>query len=558
MSKLQFFSLLLIIYQMNSSILKEDNIILMATQDISIDLFTMTSTYEGILKIPKDRLKLYQVKEGSSAKYKVTSGSSVTVNTFGTITPRNTTWYWYGGMGYTSRIPDKVPTRIEVKFNLGTSTITVTNGNVSYKITVNVKDYATEYVENKLNEYIKTNVTNQKTQLDKLKAITAYPAQFPYNGSYYTYMNMVIFGGGDCWASSGLINYLCQKVGIKSHIRYAANDAGAGSGHRNVAALIDGKIYIAEAGYGYSKPNRPYAVTEKNVGYSYKTTTGGIIVYQYDGYDEDITVPSTIDGKTVIGLDKAMFRLGASNSGIDIKKIIIPDTIQTIGNSVFNSIPSLTTITIPKNVSSIGLYVFAGSDKLASINVNSANKYFSSVDGILYNKDKTEIVAFPPGKKVNYTGISTLKKIGDFAFYYAKQIGKITIPKSVSSIGEGAFAYSTIKEIYFTGDQPEFGQNFLYDLNVTIYYPKGNSKWNVKNLETYKSKQVRWVEWTSSPTILKEEIKENNNSSNIFIWVLPIISIIILVGIISLVIRKKNDKYKAIVDMQFSSEGLMV
>ena len=135
-------------------------------------------------------------------------------------------------------------------------------------------------------------------------------------------------------------------------------------------------------------------MTERNVGYSYRTKTDGIVIYQYDGYDVNITVPSKIDGKTVIGLDKNMFKLGASNSGIDIKKIIIPDTIRTIGNQVFNSIPSLTTITIPKNVSSIGLYVWAGSDKLATINVIAANQYFSSANGILYNKAKTEIVAF--------------------------------------------------------------------------------------------------------------------------------------------------------------------
>jgi hypothetical protein len=76
----------------------EDDVVLMATGDITINLFTLKSTYIGALQIPKDRLKLYQIPEGSSGKYKVTSGSSVTVNTFGTITPRNTTWYWYGGL----------------------------------------------------------------------------------------------------------------------------------------------------------------------------------------------------------------------------------------------------------------------------------------------------------------------------------------------------------------------------------------------------------------------------------------------------------------------------
>lgn len=533
---------------------EEDDVVLMATQDITINLYTLISTYEKVLKIPKSKLTFYQIPEGTNGKYRVTSGSSVSVNSFGTITPRNTTWYWYGGWGYTSPDPTKTPSRIEVKYNEGTSVVTATVGDKTYKITVNVKEYSKEYVDAKINDYIKKNVTVKTSQLDKLKAITAYPAQFPYNGSYYTYTNMIIYGGGDCWASSGLIQYMCQKVGIKSHIRYAANDVGAGSGHRNVAALINGKIYIADAGYGSYKPNRPYSVTERNVGYSYRTKTDGIVIYQYDGYDVNITVPSKIDGKTVIGLDKNMFKLGASNSGIDIKKIIIPDTIRTIGNQVFNSIPSLTTITIPKNVSSIGLYVWAGSDKLATINVIAANPYFSSANGILYNKAKTEIVAYPPGKKANYAGIASLTKIGDFAFYYAKQIEKVSIPKSVKSIGEGAFAYSTIKEIYFMGDQPEFGSNCFYNLNVTVYYPKGNTKWKVANLDTYKAKEVRWVQWTpSSNVVLNTEINNNSN----YTWALVTIGIFLLLGF-AFLFRRNAKRNNSIVDMPFKTDDLVM
>ena len=524
----------------------EDDFVLMATGDISINLSTLSSSYVGVLQIPKDRLQLYQIPEGSSGKYRVTSGSSVTVNTFGTITPRNTTWYWYGGMGSTARDPNKEPTKIEVEFTEGTSVVTATIGDKTYKITVTVKDYAKEYVENEIDNYIKKNVTVQKTLVDKLKAITAYPAQFPYNGNYYGYMDMIIFKGGDCWASSGVINYMCQKVGIKSHIRYAANDGGAGSGHRNVAALIDGKIYIAEAGYGSSTPNRPYSVTERNVGYSYKSSTAGLTIYQYDGYNEEITVPSSIDGKTVIGLDKPVFYNGGS--GVKIKKITIPDTIQTIGNSVFASIPELTTITIPKNVSKIGLYNFAKDDKLVTINVNSANPYFISVDGVLYNKNKSQIVGFPPGKKANYTGISSLTKIGEFSFYYATKVEKVTIPKTVKSIGEGAFAYSVVKEIYFMGDQPEFGQNWLAGVNVTVYYPKGNSKWSTGSLGTFNSKGLKWVQWTPTSTVLLGNLNEENGDSLAFIWAfVAIIAMITLLGMIWFIrTRKLND---TIVDM---------
>ena len=55
--------------------------------------------------------------------------------------------------------------------------------------------------------------------IDKFKAITAYPAQFPYDGRYYTYPDMVIFKGGDCWASSYTMERLCMElISIKQFI----------------------------------------------------------------------------------------------------------------------------------------------------------------------------------------------------------------------------------------------------------------------------------------------------------------------------------------------------
>jgi hypothetical protein len=58
---------------------------------------------------------------------------------------------------------------------------------------------------------------------------------------------MVIYEGGDCWASTATIIRLCNMVGIKAHGRSASRDSGAGSGHQNAIALINGKYYISEA-----------------------------------------------------------------------------------------------------------------------------------------------------------------------------------------------------------------------------------------------------------------------------------------------------------------------
>ena len=302
----------------------------------------------------------------------------------------------------------------------------------------------------------------------------------------------------------------------------------------------------------YEKP-RPYYVTDLNVGYSIKTTTEGIIIYQYDGYDVNVKVPSTIDSKTVIGLISPVFYNGFE-SGKNIKTITLPDTIQSIGDYAFSGLINITTIKIPKNVNSIGKYVFAGSDNLATINVNSSNKYFASASGIVYNKAKTEIVAFPTGKKANYTGLSSLKSIGAYSFYFVKNILKITIPSSVTSIGEGAFKGASIKEIYFEGDPPTFGQFCFHSLNVSIYYPKGNSKWKVDTIDKYNAKEIRWIQWTPPSTLIFSNDQQTNYK--LYIPLFIIIGIALLATIFF--IRRKMNKKKNFTDIQFDNNGLLV
>ena len=57
------------------------------------------------------------------------------------------------------------------------------------------------------------------------------------------------------------------------------------------------------------------------------------------------------------------------------------------------------TITLPKSVKKIGNSVFSRNYQLESINVESGNLFYSSIDGVLYNKDQTILISYPTGKK---------------------------------------------------------------------------------------------------------------------------------------------------------------
>ena len=123
-----------------------------------------------------------------------------------------------------------------------------------------------------------------------------------------------------------------------------------------------------------------------------------------------------------------------------LTSVTIPDNVTTIGKWAFYGCTSLTSVTIPNNVTNILYSAFGGCTNLTEINVAESNPSYASVDGVLFNKEMTTILAYPLGKNLdNYNIPNGIKTIGKNAFYYCTTLTNITIPDTVTSIGEEAF-----------------------------------------------------------------------------------------------------------------------
>lgn len=199
--------------------------------------------------------------------------------------------------------------------------------------------------------------------------------------------------------------------------------------------------------------------------------------------------------------------------GCQFEHFNIPSTVTKIDAYAFRMCKQLREITIPASVRQIGYSPFRGCTRLQNIDVDSQNPNYTSIDGILYNKNVTELIQIPyPRKMEAYIAPSTLVSINreaiytqgirNFVFpnglkYIAKyafkgsNVNSIVIPASVLSIDEEAFTGRNspkvddglegqyIGKIIVTSSKPPkmhanaFGSGYSKN-NPTLYVPAGS------------------------------------------------------------------------------------
>ncbi|MBP3414582.1 MAG: leucine-rich repeat protein [Clostridia bacterium] len=205
---------------------------------------------------------------------------------------------------------------------------------------------------------------------------------------------------------------------------------------------------------------------------------------------------------TTINLPSSITSIGSEAFGgcYSLTTINLPNSITSIGFGAFSDCYGLTNITIPSSVVSIGNDAFGACHSLTSITVSQDNKYYSSCNGILFNKSADKLICYPAGKSAKtYTIPSSVTSIGDYAFDYNLSLTSITIPSGVVSIGGFAFtkcesltsitipssvtsigphaipSYFCFKDIYYTGTQKQWNNISIREGNndltsVTIHY----------------------------------------------------------------------------------------
>lgn len=190
--------------------------------------------------------------------------------------------------------------------------------------------------------------------------------------------------------------------------------------------------------------------------YEYGVVDGEACILLCTSTDETVTVPEEIDGYKVTSIFKMAF------IDVEAKNIVLPDTVKTIGKDVFSEY--VESITISANCTAIeGDEPFMSCTSLKEIIVaEGGDGEYSSLDGVLYNKDKTSLIVYPVNKsdtefKVPETvtdiamsafyrnaflesvDLSGVKDIGSCAFEGCTSLKSVTFSDGLNAVGNGVF-----------------------------------------------------------------------------------------------------------------------
>ncbi len=176
--------------------------------------------------------------------------------------------------------------------------------------------------------------------------------------------------------------------------------------------------------------NNEYYASDNGVLYDKKQKA--LLLYPSANNNNSYVIP---DGVMTIG--KMAFYSCKS-----LTDVTIPDSVTSIGNNAFAACSALTSITIPDSVTSIGNNALDKCKSLTSITVDENNKYYSSKDGVLFNKDRTVLILYPrSNNRKSYIIPDSVTTIEDGAFESCEFLTGILIPDSVTSIEPNSFPW---------------------------------------------------------------------------------------------------------------------
>lgn len=231
-------------------------------------------------------------------------------------------------------------------------------------------------------------------------------------------------------------NYSGNSTEIDFEITSVYGECGAQGDNLTWTFDVDGVLTISGTGdmMDWSSSNVPwsgYRVDAKNVVIGSGVTSIGDYAFYCFNQLPELTVPNNIKS-----IGNSTF-----SSCEKLTDVVLPSSVTSIGDSAFYGCQGLQNIQIPQSVTTIGQRVFEKCGSL-EITVAEENPNYSSVDGVLFSKDKTILIEYAKDTVQNVYNIPDgVTAIGDKAFLSCTGLTSVTMPDSVTKLGESAFRF---------------------------------------------------------------------------------------------------------------------
>lgn len=152
---------------------------------------------------------------------------------------------------------------------------------------------------------------------------------------------------------------------------------------------------------------------------------------------------------TTITIPSAVTHVGGTSFGNCSKLTTLQLNATDWTHINLRNIPNLTDVTIGNSVTNIPTGIFSGCKNLINITVSAGNPIYASEDNVLFNKNKTALVCYPPAKQGAYIIPGGVSSIAESAFS-GSGLTFVSIPNSVIEIGQYAFAGSGLQKVHIS------------------------------------------------------------------------------------------------------------
>ena len=219
-------------------------------------------------------------------------------------------------------------------------------------------------------------------------------------------------------------------------------------------------------------PDSEHFVVQDDILYSKDLSV--LVHYPAAKEEQEFTIPEEV--RKIAGL--------AFASNYFLMEVMLGDHLEEVGSYAFARCSSLSFMSLPAQTTRLGVSPFHDCTMLLEIEVDPSNPCYSSIDGVLYNKEQTQLIQYPAGLYDDFYKVpDTVREIAENACYDAQDLEVLKIPAGVHKIGDMAFAFcDQLRDVEIRVADPaqvEVGLMAFFSVAGTprtLRVPKGSSK----------------------------------------------------------------------------------